>query len=270
MDPKISFEELESMNEVNLDLRAKDFSKQGFWHYTNSKSLHKIFGKDDLDDYTILCNRISKMNDLEERERANADNVFVTCFCNTNSEKIPMWFLYGSLNGSGVSIGLTPLNMLELLKSIKYVYGVKDNRHEKIGVDQLEIKYGWVYYRKTERGKTKFNFKGVFLEVFGFDDRRNDCYFIKDYVWNYEKEFRIVIEDKLKREFDKLFLPIPEQIAKEMKLKKGKKCDISDVNLPMSSNKIKDSDLKIDIDLIARNEDEILSWLDDEKSKKAN
>lgn len=262
MDPVITFEQLELKNAIDLNGGAKDFSGQSFWHYTNKESLYKIFSKTDrVQDYTFRCSKISKVNDLEERQRENADNVFVTCFCNTNSEKIPMWFLYGSLASKGVSIGITPSIMLTFLKSIEFVYAVRDNNYEKLKADSFDVKYGWIYYKKGDGNKVKVNFKGKFYEVKDFDERRSGCYFIKDYVWNYEKEFRIIIIDKQNRKLDYILLPIPEGIVKQIKIKTGKNSDIEEEKLPISKNKIEKSKLKIAINLLKRNKDEILNYI---------
>lgn len=262
MDPIITFEQMERMNEIDLNGYANDFSLQSFWHYTNGETLYKIFDKNNaVKSYTLLCNKIKKTNDLEERQRENSDNVFLTCFCNTNSEKIPMWYLYGSLTGRGVSIGITAGNMLKFLKSIDFVYATRDKRCEKVELDSVEIKYGWIYYKKVEKNKTKFYFKRNFYEVADFDEQRNDCYFIKDYVWNYEKEFRIVIIDKQNRNFDNILLPIPEKVAKKMKLKIGENHNMQPRKLPIKEEEIEKSKLKIAMDLLNRNKDEVFDYV---------
>lgn len=264
-DNVITFEEAMSMNKIKVDGLAKDFSKQSFWHYTKEQSLPKIFSTEEVG-YTLLCNRIDKTNDLIEREKVNANNVFVTCFCNTDSEKIPMWYLYGSLTGNGVSIGLTPLQMLNFLKSIDHVYATRkeSDAQELVSLETLEIKFGWVYYEKHEYDKTKFFYKQRFYEIKDFSDECKNCYFIKDYPWNYEKEFRIVIIDKENRGFEKLFLPIPKSLAKQMKLKVGQKFSTQKCELPMSANKIKQSELRIDMNLLERHKDEVLDYIESE------
>lgn len=270
-DPIITFEQAKNMNTINIDGLAKDFSKHSFWHYTKVQSLAKIFDENETD-YTLLCNRLDNMNDLAERKRLNAQNVFVICFCNTDSEKIPMWYLYASLTGNGVAIGLTPLKMLEFLKSLKYVYGNrKENgeikKRERISLEQLEIKCGWVYYVKYERNKTKFYYNEHFYEISDFDRSCNDFYFLKAYPWNYEKEFRIVVTDKEKRNFDSLSLPIPKEIAKQMKLKKEKKSKITQYSFPMSQSKIRESELDIKMDLLERHKDEVIDYIKSKLNK---
>ena len=263
-DKTITFEEAKKLNTVNLKGLAKDFSKQSFWHYTKAQNLPKIFSTEEKG-YTLLCNSLTHMNDLTERSRANAQNVFVSCFCNTESEKIPMWYLYGSLTGNGAAIGFTPSKMLEFLNSINYVYGTRtiDNTtiSEKIPINTLEIKYGWIYYAKYEQDKTKFYYKQKFYEITDFDKDCNNFYFLKEYAWNYEKEFRIVIIDKENRNFNNILLPIPPNLAKQLKLKVGTTFSYQSYKLPMEESKIQRSTLKIEMDLLERFEDEVLNHL---------
>ena len=49
------------------------------------------------------------MNDLREADLhgAEKEDIFVQCFCNSDTEKIPMWYLYGGIVGRGASIGFT-------------------------------------------------------------------------------------------------------------------------------------------------------------------
>lgn len=268
-DKTITFEEAKKLNTVNLKGLAKDFSKQSFWHYTKAQNLPKIFNPGEKD-YTFLCNNLTQMNDLTERSRTNARNVFVFCFCNTESEKIPMWYLYGSLTGNGIAIGFTPSKMLEFLNSINYVYGTRtiDNAtsSEKIPINTLDIKYGWIYYVKYERNKTEFYYKQKFYEITDFDTNCNNFYFLKEYAWNYEKEFRIVIIDKENRNFDNILLPIPKNLAKQLKLKVGTTFAHQSYKLPMEGSKIKRSTLKIKMDLLKRFKDEILDYNNKQKN----
>lgn len=262
-DQIITFETVKKMNSVDLDGLANAFSKHSFWHYTKKQNLEKIFSSDDDCGYKLLCNRIDNMNDLTERNRFNAKNVFVTCFCNTDSEKIPMWFLYGSLTSNGVAIGLTPKKMLDFLKSIDFVYAEKKGKIEKYPINTFDINCGWICYKKQEHKKTKFYYRQEFYEISDYDDACNDYYFIKDYEWNYEKEFRIVITDREDRYFDKIFLPIPQTIAKNMKLKTGKSFKCEDYELPMSESKIKLSSLNLEMNLLDRCKDEVLAYIEE-------
>lgn len=263
-DKLLTFEDAKKQNTCNLDGRAKDFSKQSFWHYTKIKTLDKIFNREDKNGYALLCSKLKGVNDSDEQKRENSDNVFLTCFCNSNSEKIPMWYLYGSITGNSAALGITPANMMKFLKSIDYVYGVKGESRDTIHIgDSLKIDYGWVYYVKKEREKTKFYLRREFYEITDFDRKCNDYYFLKNYVWNYEKEFRIVITDVANRGYDEILLPIPAEIARQMKLVVKQKSLIDNKTLPMDKDKIKESALGSEIDLLGRNRDEVLEYAKD-------
>ncbi len=119
---------------------------------------------------------------------------------------------------------------------------------------------------KKERNTTKFYYKGKFYEISNFEEfveQHNDCYFIKEYPWNYEKEFRIVIIDKQKRNFDRILLPFPEEIAKQMKLKTGKNCVADYAKLPISKKQSSKSTLNIKMNLLKKNKYEVLAYIAD-------
>ncbi len=120
---------------------------------------------------------------------------------------------------------------------------------------------------KEEHKRTKFYYKQKFYEISDYDKNYSDFYFLKDYPWNYEKEFRIVIIDKENRNFDKLLLPIPKTIAKNMTLKVGKNFLPENYDLPMSKSKIKYSSLKIEMNLLERHKDEVLNYIKQEQYK---
>ncbi len=67
------------------------------------------------------------MNDQEEANRhlKDQERVFALCFCNSNTEKIPLWYLYSGLSGKGAALGFTAAKMMKWLESIQTVYGVK-------------------------------------------------------------------------------------------------------------------------------------------------
>ena len=92
---KTSAAELRELNWPDLDVvNAKDFSTYTFWQYTSVDSVGKVLGGN-----CFWVNNIIAMNDLHETELHKDDrqDIFVQCFCNSDNEKIPMWYLYGGV-----------------------------------------------------------------------------------------------------------------------------------------------------------------------------
>ena len=196
--------------DLNLK-KASEFSNYSFWYYTSATTANLI-----LENSTIHLSNIARMNDNDEIEmhKDDRDYVHCLCFCNSNTEKIPMWYLYAGMSGDGVAIGLTPSTMIQLIKSIKKL---KTEDGLELSIDKdFEIEYGWIFYRKPE-GKSQVLYKRKWYSLIDPDEFSYKNYFIKAYSWEYEKEFRIVIHNKTGKSYPKLILDI-SPIFKELKL----------------------------------------------------
>lgn len=209
----ISSEELKKKNDGLLPLKAIDFSSYNFWYYTSLQTANLI-----LLNRCIHISNIDSMNDLDERNIHESDKEFVhcLCFCNSDTEKIPMWYLYAGITGRGVSIGLTPSVMISFLKSIDKVYTVDDKIELRRGSD-FDIEFGWVFYRKKEQ-PSQVMYKRKWYALSDPDNFEANNYFIKSYPWEYEKEFRIVFHNKTGTPYDQIKIKIDE-VYQKLKLK---------------------------------------------------
>ncbi len=104
-EQRISAVELLQKNKIDLDGNAKDFSQTKFWYYTKVDTVSKI-----LESRSFHVSNLARMNDKAEALLHDSDKekVHALCFCNSRSEKIPMWYLYAGLSGKGAAIGITP------------------------------------------------------------------------------------------------------------------------------------------------------------------
>ena len=301
----IEARELRALNQPVLDEKAGDLSGSDFWQYTSINSINYI-----LDGDCFWVNNIAAMNDLREIEfhRDEKEDVFVQCFCNSNKEKIPMWYLYGGIVGKGASIGLTPGMMQDYINSIKYVTElIADPRSSikkyvpgeklKIG-DDFELQSGWVFYVEhngdyPDRLETSSNievkYRNKRYKVDKPEEFYKQNYFIKDYPWEYEREFRIVFINKTGRYIEKIKIDIPERFrkAKNKKLKVRLGPEISSIKPDLSgesefdrckqavlenaekNDKIDESydvivdksKLKISMDLMKKNMNDIINYI---------
>ena len=242
------------MNCPILD-KARDFSNYDFWYYTSYKTAGLI-----LENHCFYSSNLDEMNDINEKERHRecSSQVHLLCFCNSNTEKIPMWYLYAGLFGNGVSIGFTPKTMMDFIKSIKKVSDVKTGQELLLDKD-FELRYGWVYYQNN----TNVSFRNKWYQVSDTDTFVKDNYFIKDYPWEYEREFRIVLINKTASSFKQIKIDIPE------KMYTGIKCKVAPETTPdfckrevafQKAKKIYPSTLKVKMDLCRRNQNEIYEY----------
>jgi hypothetical protein len=147
----------------------------------------------------------------------NASKIHALCFCNCNTEKIPMWYLYAGLSGWGASIGITPSEMLKFIKSIDEIQVIGKDRILKKDKD-YEIRVGWIYYRKS-MSEIKYRNKWFKILPEDIDEFENGNYFIKEYPWEYENEFRIVFINHTEITEDRFIVKFPKEILKNLKLR---------------------------------------------------
>lgn len=276
-DTEITSQELvdKNINMMNLPTKADDFTQHSLWHYTSLETADKI-----LESKSMYLNTISSMNDIDEIELHKTDKDFTNCLClcNSNTEKIPMWYLYSGIAGKGMAIGFPPSNMLKLISSIETLHSVDDKRILKKDVD-FDIECGWIFYRhKDEAGRVKFKGKNYLLK--DYENFPKDNFFIKAYPWEYEKEFRIVVKNKTGEKYEHLKLDI-SSVYDKLKLKRAP--EISDNEfyelLPnlagikkFLQSKVEKSNLQINMNLFRRNYDSFVSYIcrEFENGNKAN
>lgn len=210
---KISSEELKKLNHLSLPCKAKDFSSYSFWYYTNLHTADLI-----LKNKCIYISNLSLMNDIDEAELHCKNKEFVHCFClcNSDTEKIPMWYLYAGITGQGVSLGFSPSTMLELISSIKTIT-TPDQTVVLIKDVDFDLDYGWVFYRKNET-PSQVMYKRKWYSLRDPEKFEENNFFIKSYPWEYEKEFRIIIRNKTNQKYDRLVLNISD-VYKKIKIK---------------------------------------------------
>lgn len=260
-------DELYSYNDlIKLD-KATNLSKQSFWHYTTAETVKKI-----LNGGTLQLSNLLSANDKHEKTTHNGNPLFVTCFCNSSSEKIPLWYLYSGIEGKGASIKFTPSVMLELIKSINtatLLYGENGAITLTSNTD-FTVKYGWIYYRVSSNPK-EINYKNQWYVLMDSDTPNIESCFIKDYPWEYEKEFRIVIEITNKNihryinDKSKISIKLPELTIHKLEVKLAPEFNTSNIELEKYKNKLKElgissvtsSDLAIKMNLLERYHNEL-------------
>ena len=257
----VTKDELLVENNKSLDSKVSDFSKYIFCYYTTLGTLEKILGGR----YFYVSN-FEKMNDLDEAKAhmSNQDKVHALCFSNSNSESVPMWYLYSGILGKGACLKFTPAKMIEFIKSIKCVFPVIDGKPDEsvsleVGTD-VEIQYGWIYYQSDNES---YHFKNKWYAV--TDDAEgfiNSNYFIKQYPWHYEREFRIVFINKTNKAYEKIAVKLDESLIKKLKVILAPEIKKSEIkNSAFEGMKLDESSLKIKMALLSRNQEEIYTYI---------
>lgn len=267
----ISAKKLKDKNPDRIPDLARNLSDKSFWYYTRLKTADQI-----LDGSAFWVSNITDMNDLDELNLHDQEKekIYALCFCNSDSEKIPMWYLYSGIAGKGVALGLTPGSMLTFLRSLEEVEGVKKDDDTKttlkIGRD-IELRFGWVYYQKQAEHKQVY-YKNKWYELSNTSGFTNGNYFIKNYPWEYEKEFRIIFINHTNTIYKRLIVKIPELVYGKIKLRLAPELEIGELKKNKTLKRINkkpeliliQSKLKIKMNLFSRNKESLPEYLKEE------
>lgn len=261
----INCDELRNRNMISLENTKASGLNGDFWYYTSANTADLI-----LRNKCFHVRNIKAMNDINEANihKNDAEMIHALCFCNSSSEKIPMWYLYAGLTGQGISLGLTASKMVTFINSITSVQTVTDSPIDLIVGEDVEIQCGFIYYRKPT-DHTAIKYRNVWYKVTDVDSFERGNNFIKDYPWEYEKEFRIVILNRTGKAYEKLKISIRDELIDQLKIKLAPELSEEDVFkiLDMEgfksylSSKLLRSDLGIKMDLFNRNKEDAWKYI---------
>lgn len=270
---RISSATLKSKNKDCLDEIEK--CSNSFHYFTTVDTAEKILSG--MSENYIYVSPINKMNDLHECElhRQTGNNVFGLCFCNSNIDNIPMWYLYAGISGQGARISITAKKMCSLIENLVYVYAVVDDRPARRlvrGID-FDLEYGWIFYRENEnRIKYRDQYFSLTDSLYTFEKGN---YLVKDLEWKYEKEFRLVFHVKGNPP-ERIAVPLDKKaimrngglsvmLAPELRPKMNEKVEAEKYGkrFGIPAEKVKFSKLKIKMDLVSRNRYVIIERISD-------
>ncbi len=184
-------------------------SRTKFCHYTTIDNARNILSSE-----SFFLSKYNRMNDLAEAglHSNDKDRVFVLCFSNSESFNIPVFYLYGGIDGKGCRIQFTDAKIRDLINKcqIRFVNNSYRVLKREVPSDSYSIFGDWVYYvtndgfceHKIDK-INRYNNKEAALKELAKDNRQ---YFVKSPIWKYESEFRIVVVFKEKVEYDKIAL----------------------------------------------------------------
>lgn len=244
-----------------------------FNHYTRLSVIEKIFS---VHPQYWHISSLKGMNDISEAERYgdNSNSIFAMCFSCGKSERIPMWYMYSGIEGNGVRISFSKEIFSDFINCIDVVYPIIDGEPQiekslKRDTDFV-IEHRYIFYCDFDNQKriTKIKYKGRKYEISKSDPNitsfLQDNYFIKDYEWEYENEYRIIFRmlKPLPKEINRIAVPIND-ISKRIEITKGPEFSPNaiDFSKPIKhffEGRINESSLKIKMDMLSRNKESFL------------
>ena len=171
-------------------------SNTRFCHYTSVENARNILSSE-----CIFMSRYNIMNDLAEAEWHEKDNgrVFALSLCNSESLNIPSYYLYGGIDGKGCRIEFTNAKIRGIINNCKVSYVNKQFKplKKEVSSSSYKVYFDWIYYI-SRNGHCEHKYEDdqeykSFAEAYKELEKSNRHYFIKSPIWNYEREFRIVV-----------------------------------------------------------------------------
>lgn len=180
-----------------------------YCHYTTQDNARNI-----LCDGSILLSKFESMNDQMEYEHHKNDQnkVFSACFCHSEAFNIPLFYLYGGIDGKGCRVQFSKARLNEIIKNghIYYVNKSKKTIKKAIDPSKYHIYMDYIYYVtsngycKHEGEEKEYGSLENFLQVMG--EKR---FFVKNPIWKFEKEYRIIVVFDEDIKYDKIALCFP-------------------------------------------------------------
>lgn len=236
-----------------------------FCHYQTMNSL------DDMcRERCFFVQQLARQNDKQEKKYYSEEIsvLFPLCFCRSDNEKLPLWLLYGGIDFKGTRLKITPVKLRDFVISIingeSKVFASKKGKDNivridneliygkdieivalgSVGYNNEQVSYNNKWYNKLDDTKT--------LPSIEVGDKEIDLkYLYKEYIWVYEKEFRVVFK----------------LIGEKAKIADPKKNGITGIGIKWSDNLAKNIEImlspkneKVDATVIDKH-DGIKNWL---------
>lgn len=181
-----------------------------FCHYTTIENARKI-----LSGECIFLNKLSNMNDIGEFKlhSRDKDKVFVLSLCNSDMKSIPLFYLYGGIDGKGCKIDFTDSFVRRMITNckIKPVNKQMQVLKKEYNENDYDIHFGHIYYIAYS-GHMRHG-KSICTEYKSFDAayhslKTYDKYLVKNSIWYHEKEFRIIVIFNKPVKYDRVALSL--------------------------------------------------------------
>lgn len=188
-------------------LKDRPYGHGQYCHYTTLQAIDSILGQQ-----TIWLSDISDTkdaNDLQEVQQfaGHEKEYYRFCWSTGHNENLPMWYMYGGMDGKGGRIRLTPAAVKKLNSKGTYKLCKKIDNSDKIETvmeltpgKNMEYTFQDVLYMQTEDyisadSEIKYNTKiNRSLPPSEYETLRwQNMYFTKDLIWYYEKETRLLV-----------------------------------------------------------------------------
>lgn len=195
----VKLKEITTAKEINTMLEEKAFMHTYYYHYSDIKGISGI-----LKSKKLWISSMCFSNDMMENNRFDDDTYlyFQFCFSTGTTENLPLWFLYSGINGKGARLILTKKEIKKLCDFDNMqmeLFNVINGKREKlINGKNCRVEFKDILYHKKENQSYRLKYntqvKNDFSPFEMSEVEKKNKAFLKDIIWFYEKETRILIK----------------------------------------------------------------------------
>lgn len=178
-------------------------------HFTSMENARNI-----LSASTFYLSKFNAMNDLVEARLHEDENdkIFCLSFCHSEAMNIPLFYLYGGIDGKGCKLQFSIAKIKEMFSNQTLYYVNKSNKRLRKPIENADysIDFDWIYYITSSGYYEYRNEKVGQFPTYDAVMQELKCkekhYYVKNKIWKFEKEFRIIVKFSKPVKYDKIAL----------------------------------------------------------------
>lgn len=197
---KKKINEIMTADEINTLIEEKAYSHTYYYHYSDCDAIKSI-----IENKNFWISPVCFSNDATEHNRFGDETYryFQLCFSTGTTENLPLWLLYSKSERKGARISFKRADIRKLcdLENMKLKLVNALNSEvvaELVNGSNCKIQFKDVLYRKKEADKYRLKYNTGVNNNFPADEmlkiESENKGFLKDIVWYYEKETRILVK----------------------------------------------------------------------------
>lgn len=194
-----NFKDIVTANQINSLIEEKSYSHTYYYHYSDLDGINGI-----LNSKKIYVSSMCFSNDISEHSKFGDETYryFQLCFSTGTTENLPLWFLYSGTNGKGGRISLSKKSIQKWINfenmKMELVCDIKETNDILKNNENCKIEFKDIIYCHKESGKYRLKYNTQVNNNF-YDSEmqsveKDNKGFLKDIIWFYEKETRLLVK----------------------------------------------------------------------------
>ena len=199
-----SFSKAKDCDDLNNYFEERVYKHGKYCHYTKLSNIENILNK------KIYISCVNGFNDdCDKKQFGNGETqkyFYALCFSTGESENLALWYLYSGVDGKGGRIQLTSNKIKKLIENSTYELYEQDRETKNlikpiiklVQNENMKLQFKDVLYYQEEENKVRLKHNTMVINEFSLTEfqkfKSKNKGFLKNIIWYYEKEIRLLIE----------------------------------------------------------------------------